>query len=116
MVLILPDDGQYQAFEDALTAAGSIRSSLIYPMRHSSPSPYRNSASTRATTSTRPFRRWASWTPSRQAQPISRDDGTKDGVPWIDLVVHKAYIEINEYGTLAFAGTGMEMTLVCTRA
>lgn len=38
-------------------------------------------------------------------------DGTADGTPWIDQVVHKAYIMINEWGTMAFAGTGMEMTV-----
>jgi serpin B len=38
-------------------------------------------------------------------------DGVDDGVPWIDWVVHKSYIMINEYGTLAFSGTGMGLTL-----
>jgi serpin B len=34
-------------------------------------------------------------------------DGTIDGSPWLDFVMHKAYLMINEYGTLAFAGTAM---------
>jgi serpin B len=38
-------------------------------------------------------------------------DGTRDGSPWVDLLIHKAYIEINEYGTLAAAATGMGMTV-----
>jgi len=38
-------------------------------------------------------------------------DGTEDGVPWINQVVHKGYIEINEYGTIAFFGTGMQGTV-----
>jgi serpin B len=38
-------------------------------------------------------------------------DGTDDGMPWIDQVVHKAYIQIDEYGTMAVAATGMELTL-----
>ena len=38
-------------------------------------------------------------------------DGTNDGSPWIDFVLHKAYIMINEYGTLAFAGTAMGFTV-----
>jgi serpin B len=45
------------------------------------------------------------------AADFSGMDGTADGVPWIDLVVHKAYITIDEYGTMAFAGTGMSLTL-----
>ena len=46
-----------------------------------------------------------------EAADFSGMDGTNDGVPWIDMAVHKAYIMINEYGTLAVAGTGMVMTL-----
>jgi serpin B len=37
-------------------------------------------------------------------------DGIDNGIPWIDLVAHESYIWINEYGTFAFAGTGMVLT------
>jgi serpin B len=45
------------------------------------------------------------------AADFSGMDGTNDGVPWVDWVVHKAYIMINEYGTLAVSGSGMGLTL-----
>jgi serpin B len=38
-------------------------------------------------------------------------DGTPDGIPWIDWVGHKAFIGVDEYGTLAAAGTGMGFTV-----
>jgi serpin B len=38
-------------------------------------------------------------------------DGTDDGVPWISVIAHKAFISVDEYGTMAAAGTGMVLTL-----
>jgi serpin B len=38
-------------------------------------------------------------------------DGIDDGVPWIERVLHKAYIMIDENGTQASAGTVMQLTL-----
>lgn len=38
-------------------------------------------------------------------------DGVDDGQPWIDEVAHKTFIAVDEYGTEAAAGTGMELTV-----
>jgi serpin B len=111
MVLILPDAGEYRAFEDALTTAG-----LDTIVAHLAGGTY-------ITFTIPKFGFYSGWDLNETLEEMgiveafapgadfSGMDGTKDGVPWIDLVVHKAYITIDEYGTLAFAGTGMEMTL-----
>jgi serpin B len=46
----------------------------------------------------------------RSGADFSGMDGTKDGQPWISVVAHKAFISVDEYGTLAAAGTGMVLT------
>jgi len=111
MVLILPDQGGYRAFEHALTAAGL--DTIVAHLSHK----------TFITFTIPKFGFYSAYDLNATLQQMGLEgafapgadfsgmDGTRDGVPWIDLVVHKAYIEINEYGTLAFAGTGMEMTL-----
>jgi len=38
-------------------------------------------------------------------------DGTDDGIPWISTVIHKTRMWVNEHGTGAFAMTGMVMTV-----
>ncbi len=110
MVLILPDEGAYPAFEDALTAAGL--DTIVD-----------NLSSTHITFTIPKFGFYSDFDLVETLKDMgmvgafypganfSGMDGTDDGVPWIDLVVHKAYITIDEYGTMAFAGTAMEMTL-----
>ncbi len=111
MVLILPDEGLYEDFEDALSAAGL--DTIVD-----------NLSGTYVTFKIPKFGFYSDFDLNETLQDMgivdafnggaadfSGMDGTDDGVPWIDLVVHKAYIMIDEYGTMAFAGTGMEMTL-----
>ena len=111
MVLILPDEGLYGDFEDALSAAGL--DTIVD-----------NLSGTYVTFKIPKFGFYSDFDLNETLQNMgivdaftggaadfSGMDGTDDGVPWIDLVVHKAYIMIDEYGTMAFAGTGMEMTI-----
>lgn len=111
MVLILPDEGQYRVFEDAFSPAafdsvvGNLEETYI---TFSIPkfgflSGFDLKSTLQAMGITDAF------TPS--VADFSGMDGVDDGVPWIDQVVHKAYIMIDEYGTMAFAGTGMELTV-----
>ncbi len=111
MVLILPDEGQYAAFETAFTEAvfDSIVDHLTEQYitfmipKFGFHSGFSLGATLQALGLTDAF------TPG--VANFTGMDGTDDGAPWIDQVVHKAYITINEYGTMAFAGTGMEMSL-----
>ncbi len=112
MVLILPDKGGYEAFEDQFTAAGfdtiAAHLSQIRYITFTIPkfgfySDYDLGKTLQAMGIVDAF--------APGAADFSGMDGTEDGVPWIDLVVHKAYININEYGTMAFGGTGMALTL-----
>lgn len=111
MVLILPDEGNYSAFENAFSAAGF--DTIVA-----------NLAETYVTFTIPKFGFYSDFDLVETLQDMgmvdaftpgvadfSGMDGTEDGVPWIDLVVHKAYIMIDEYGTMAFAGTAMELTL-----
>jgi serpin B len=36
-------------------------------------------------------------------------DGVDDGAPWIGVVAHKTFIAVDEYGTEAAGGTGMNL-------
>jgi len=110
MVLILPHEGEYADFEGALSAAGL--DTIVD-----------NLTGTYVVFTIPKFGFYSKFDLNETLQDMglvkafqpgadfSGMDGTDDGVPWIDLVVHKAYIVIDEYGTMAFAGTGMEMTL-----
>ena len=110
MVVIVPDEGKYKNFEAGFTTAvfDSILANLSVQY---------------VTFEVPKFGYFSNFDliPTLQAMGMtgvfaagadfSGMDGTPDGIPWIDQVVHKGYIEINEYGTLAFFGTGMEMTI-----
>ena len=111
MVMILPDEGLFGNFEDAFSAAGL--DTIVD-----------NLSDTYVTFLIPKFGFYSDFDLNETLQDMgivdafiggtadfSGMDGTDDGVPWIDLVVHKAYIIIDEYGTMAFAGTGMEMSL-----
>jgi serpin B len=112
MVLIMPDAGGFGEFENAFSAAGL--DTIVD----------RLSAKVGITFTIPKFGFFSGYDLVQTLQEMgmvdafapgaadfSGMDGTADGVPWIDLVVHKAYITIDEYGTMAFAGTGMSLTL-----
>jgi serpin B len=111
MVLILPEEGRYEDFENALSTAGL--DTIVD-----------NLSGTYVVFTIPKFGFYSNFDLNSTLQNMgivdafvggaadfSGMDGTHDGVPFIDLVVHKAYIMIDEYGTMAFAGTGMEMSL-----
>lgn len=111
MVLILPDEGTYQAFEDAFTVAvlDSVVSNLenrhitFHIPKFGFYSAFNLTSTLQAMGITDAF--------APGVANFTGMDGLDDGMPWIDLVSHKAYITINEWGTLAFAGTGMVLSL-----
>lgn len=111
MVLLLPNEGLYGDFENALSAAGldTIVDNLSDTyIRFSIPkfgfySDFDLNETLQDMGIVDAF--------SAGVADFSGMDGTDDGVPWIDQVVHKAYITIDEYGTMAAAGTGMVLTL-----
>jgi serpin B len=111
MIMLLPDEGSYGAFENNLTAAGL--DTIVD-----------NLSNTYMTFNIPKFEFYSDFNLNETLQDMgivdafepgaadfSGMDGTVDGAPWIDMVVHKAYITIDEYGTMAAAGTGMMMTL-----
>jgi serpin B len=110
MVLILPDEGKYQAFEDAFTVAEF--NSIVEHL----------SGQTLISFSIPKFDFYSDFALKTILQNMgvldafapgpadfSGMDGTEDGVPWVDDVVHKAYISVGELGTVACAGTGAVM-------
>lgn len=108
MLLVVPKAGRYKAVEDSLNLAslnaiGLVNTHIVYFIPKFSffssfdlVKALKNMGMPNAFVSGADF---------------SGMDGTRDGSPWVDLVVHKAYIEINEYGTLAAAATGMTLTV-----
>ena len=110
MVLILPDEGKYRDFEDAFSAA--VLDSIVAGLKegyfkfHIPRFGFHSGFDLDCTLQDMGL--VDAFAPG--TANFSGMDGVDDGVPWIDMVVHKAYIKIDEYGTLAFAGTGMEMT------
>lgn len=110
MVFILPDEGQYESFEAAFTVA--VFDSIVDHL-----------ADRHITFEIPKFGYYSNFDLAETLydmglidafQPGVADfsgmDGTVDGSPWVDKAVHKAYIQVDEWGTIAFAGTGMEFT------
>ncbi len=111
MVLILPDAGQYESFEDTFTTA--VLDTVLSRLQ-----------TQHITFSIPKFGFYSNFDLVANMQTMgitdafipgvadfSGMDGTVDGQPWINLIVHKAYIMIDEYGTLAAAGTGMVLSI-----
>lgn len=110
MIFILPDSGCYQAFEDTFTVdtythisaqlhSGYNHCVIIYMPKFGFYSRYDLNDTLKQMGITDAF--------IPGIADFSGMDGTADGSPWLDFVMHKAYLMINEYGTLAFAGTAM---------
>jgi serpin B len=111
MVVILPDEGRFTAFEASFDAAvfSSIVEGLedtlirLYFPRFSFSSDFLMIPTLQAMGMTEAF------VPG--LADFSGMDGTDDGSPWIDLVAHKAFISVDELGTLAAGGTVVELTI-----
>jgi serpin B len=110
MLILLPDDGNFEAFEESLDA--DLLVSLY------------DSLQTGFTHVTLP--RWTISTDLDLGQMLSEMgmpsaflpgadfsgiDGSDDGSPWISFVVHKTTMWVNEHGTGAYAMTGMGLTI-----
>jgi len=111
MVIIVPDAGNYKAFESTFnTTVFETIVDLLEPTDITFDIPkfgyfsaFNLIPTLQSMGMTVPF--------SAGAADFSGMDGTVDGAPWINQVVHKGYVEIDEYGTLAFFGTGMQLTI-----
>lgn len=111
MVVILPDEGQFMAFEAAFEPAvfesivEGLEDTLIrlYLPRFSFSSDFLMIPTLQAMGMTEAF------VPG--LADFTGMDGTDDGSPWIDFVAHKAYISVDERGTLAAGGTVVELTV-----
>lgn len=110
MLLILPDAGTFGDFEASFSAAevDSIVSSLrardviVRLPRFSFESTFGLSETLSAMGMPSAFKPGANF---------SGMDGTDDGVPWISFAGHRVFISVDEYGTLAAAGTGLGFSL-----
>jgi len=110
MLLILPDQGNYGSFEAALTPAkvDTILDELQtdYVVVHVPKFSFETEYDLNAT-----LQAMGMHTAFAQGANFSGIDGTDDGTPWIDFVAHKAFIAVDEYGTLAAAGTAAGLSL-----
>jgi serpin B len=110
MIAICPDEGRYEAIEAGMDAAwvaavadSLVRTHIVVNLpRFSFESAYDLIPTLKDMGMTEAFAPGADF---------SGMDGTDDGIPWIDVVAHKTFISVDEYGTEAAAGTGMVMTL-----
>ncbi|MCK4305639.1 MAG: serpin family protein [Candidatus Eisenbacteria sp.] len=109
MIAILPDEGQFQAFEDSFNAQKltaiideleETHITLTFP-QFSFVSDFDLIPTLIDMGMTDAFAMGANFTGM---------DGTNDGMPWIDVVAHKTFISVDENGTEAAAGTGMVLT------
>ncbi|MCK4414789.1 MAG: serpin family protein [Candidatus Eisenbacteria sp.] len=110
MLAVLPDSGQFAAFEAGFDEARleEIQAQLvptdifIQLPRFSFETPLDLKETLTAMGMTEAFGVGADFTGM---------DGTDDGMPWINGVWHRTFISVDEYGTEAAAGTGIEMYL-----
>lgn len=110
MLVILPDEGQFEAFESSMDAqklaaviVGLKETYIVLGLpRFSFTSDFVLIATLHDMGMTDAFSPGANF---------SGMDGIDDGVPWIDVVAHKTFISVDENGTEASAGTIMELSL-----
>jgi serpin B len=110
MLLLLPDEGCFTAFEDTLSSdlITSVRSSLVnqwvligLPRFHIETELYLNEV-------LKSMGMTSSFDPGADFSGI---DGIEDGEPWISHVHHKTLMYLNEYGTYMYSTTGIYLTV-----
>jgi len=108
MIAVMPDSGEFVAFESGFdadcfqTVLGQLEETFIdidFP-RFAFDTPLDLVQTLKDMDMTEAFAPGANFTGI---------DGTDDGEPWIDGVWHKTFISVDEYGTEAAAGTGIEV-------
>jgi serpin B len=111
MVLILPDEGEFSNIESVLTASmlDTVFSSLQYGW-HVILNVPKFSFETRYDLAS-VLEDMGISTAFYPGANFSGIDGTNDGSPWISFVAHKSFISIDEWGTLAAAGTATGFTV-----
>ncbi len=111
MVLILPNENQYKSFEDNFNLAifDSVVSNLKTEDIGFSVPIFCFGSGFNLNATLQNLGMKGAFSPG--AANFSGVDGTDDGSPWIGWVAHDAYISVTEYGTMAAAGTGMELTV-----
>lgn len=110
MFFILPDEGLFDAFESGLTSAvldtivaGMTDTHVLVKLpRFAFGTKYDLGTALQAMGLVGAFYPGANF---------SGMDGTDDGAPWISFVAHQSYIAVDEYGTMAYAGTAMGLTI-----
>jgi serpin B len=111
MVLILPDEGEFANIESALNASvlDTVVSSLSYGWevivklpKFSFETKYDLVSALEAMGISAAFHPGADF---------SGIDGSDDGQPWVSFVAHKSFISVDEWGTLAAAGTATGFTV-----
>jgi len=110
MLVILPDEGFFKTFEGSFDAAAldtvitGLEETVLKPKfpKFSFMSDFDLISALKSMGMTDAFSAGANF---------SGMDGVDDGVPWISTVAHKAFISVDEYGTLAAAGTGMGFSI-----
>lgn len=110
MLVLLPDEGNFEEFE------ADIEGSFLVSLYDSLASGFTHVTLPRWTISTdldlvEILEDMGMNTPFRPGADFSGIDGVDDGAPWISSVVHKTRMWVNEYGTGAYAMTGMVLTV-----
>lgn len=108
MVLLLPDEGNFESFESSLTAAvidsivGELRRRGVWVglPKFSFEAEYELKHTLKEMGITSAF------DPGADLSGLFQGGG-----PWISFVAHKSFISVNEWGTLAAAGTGVGFTV-----
>jgi serpin B len=110
MLIILPDEGNFESFEAELDA------SLLVSLYDSLETGFTHVKLPRFTISTdlelsRILYEMGMHSVFYPGADLSGIDGTDDGAPWVTSAIHKTEMWVNEHGTGAYAMTGMVLTV-----
>ncbi len=110
MLVLLPDEGNFEAFEAELEGSFliSLYDSLETGFTHVKLPRWMISTELNLSEILFDMGMQSAFQPGADFSGI---DGTDDGSPWISSVVHKTEMWVNEYGTGAYAMTGMVLTV-----